>query len=93
MDALEKANMIRADRKALKQGLKDRTVSILDIIEDPPEYALTMKLTDLLLAVPGLGAGKVMRAVDRLRISQCKTLGGLTYDQRDRVTTYLIWRD
>jgi uncharacterized protein (DUF58 family) len=91
MDALEKANEIRQARKALKRDVRMRVVNLLDVIEDPPEYALTMRLETLLMAVPGTGCVKVQRLFKRTGISTSKTLGGLTFRQRDLVTEYLIW--
>jgi hypothetical protein len=90
-EALIKANIVRQSRKALKREIRDGDVNVLDIIDDPPAYALTMKLNDLLMAVPGTGCVKVHRLLARTGISASKTLGGLTYRQRDLVTKYLIW--
>jgi RNA-binding protein YlmH len=91
LDALERANMIRQSRKALKHEVRSGAVNVLDIVEDPPSYALTMRLEDLLMAVPGTGCVKVKRLFKRTQISPSKTLGGLTYRQRDLVAEYLIW--
>ena len=90
-DALEKANVIRQARKALKRDVRSGAVNVLDILEDPPEYALTMRLETLLMALPGTGCVKVKRLFKRTGISASKTLGGLTFRQRDLVTEYLIW--
>jgi hypothetical protein len=90
--ALLKANDYRSRRATLKRDLKAGRVNVLDIIEDPPEYAETMKLFDLLLAVPKYGRVKVNKILGRCRISPSKSLGGMSERQRGEVVAHLIWR-
>ena len=82
MDALKRANDIRVRRAKLKKDLKDGRVKIEKILEDPPEYVSTAKVFDMLLAVPKFGRVKAARFLNQCRISQSKTVGGLSDRQR-----------
>ena len=52
------------------------------ILENPPEYVSTAKVFDMLLAVPKFGRVKAARFLNQCRISQSKTVGGLSDRQR-----------
>lgn len=82
MDALKRANEIRFARAQLKRDLKARRRNVLDILLEPPDWAATMKIFDLLLAVPKFGRVKVDKHLKDCRISVAKTIGGLTDRQR-----------
>ncbi len=82
MEALKRANDIRVRRAQLKKDLKDGRVSIEKILNDPPEYVETAKVFDMLMAVPKLGRVKAARFLNQCRISQSKTVGGLSERQR-----------
>ena len=82
MEALNRANQIRVRRAQLKRELKQGQVSIDAILADPPEYVLTAKVYDMLVAVPRLGRVKVGRLLTQCRISPAKTVGGLSERQR-----------
>ena len=82
MEALKRANDIRVKRAKLKKDLKDGQVSIEAIIRDPPEYVSTAKVFDMLMAVPKFGRVKAARFLNQCRISQSKTVGGLSERQR-----------
>ena len=82
MEALRRANDIRVRRARLKKDLKDGTVQIEEILSDPPEYVSTAKVFDILMAVPKFGRVKAGRFLNQCRISQAKTVGGLSERQR-----------
>ncbi len=82
MDALRRANDIRVKRAQLKKDLKDGRVQIEEILRDPPEYVETAKVFDILMAVPKFGRVKATRLLNQCRISQSKTVGGLSERQR-----------
>ena len=90
--ALQEANRIRTRRAQLKRDLKAGRANVLDVLEQPPEWVETMKVFDLLLAVPKLGRVKVGKALQRTRISPSKSVGGLTERQRAEIVAHLIWR-
>jgi hypothetical protein len=82
MDALKRANDIRVRRAQLKKDLKDGHASIEQILLDPPDYVSTAKVFDMLMAVPKFGRVKAARLLNQCRISQSKTVGGLSERQR-----------
>ena len=82
MDALQRANDIRVRRAKLKKDLKLGRVMIEEILQDPPEYVQTAKVFDMLMAVPKFGRVKAARFLNQCRISQSKTVGGLSDRQR-----------
>jgi S13-like H2TH domain len=73
MEALQRANHIRVRRAQLKKDL---------ILLDPPDWVSTAKVFDMLMAVPKFGRVKAARLLNQCRISQSKTVGGLSERQR-----------
>jgi hypothetical protein len=82
MDALRRANEIRVRRAQLKKDLKNGSVRIEEILRSPPTYVETAKVFDMLMAVPKFGRVKAARFLNQCRISQSKTVGGLSDRQR-----------
>jgi hypothetical protein len=82
MEALKRANDIRVKRAKLKKDLKDGRVRIESILRSPPDYVETAKVFDILMAVPKFGRVKAARFLNQARISQAKTVGGLSERQR-----------
>jgi hypothetical protein len=89
LDALKRANDIRTRRARLKRDLKAGRVQIQALLLDPPEYVLTAKVFDLLLAVPKYGRVKANRILTQCRISPSKTIGGLSERQRSELVSHL----
>ena len=89
MDALRRANDIRTARAKLKKDLKAGKASIHALLLDPPEYVLTAKVFDMLLAVPKYGRVKTNRILNQCRISPSKTIGGLSERQRAELVSQL----
>lgn len=82
MEALQRANEIRSHRAQLKRDLKSGRTSIVQLLDAPPEYLLTAKVFDMIVAVPKFGRVKANRVLQQCRISPSKTIGGLTDRQR-----------
>jgi hypothetical protein len=82
MDALRRANEIRVRRAQLKKDLKNGHAQIEQILRNPPAYVETAKVFDMLMAVPKFGRVKAARFLNQCRISQSKTVGGLSERQR-----------
>jgi hypothetical protein len=82
MEALRRANDIRSARAQMKRDLKAGKMKIQTLLRDPPEYVLTAKVFDMLLAVPKYGRVKTNRILNQCRISPSKTIGGLSERQR-----------
>jgi len=89
MEALKRANDIRTARAKLKKDLKAGRATIHTILLDPPEYLLTAKVFDMLLAVPKYGRVKTNRILNQCRISPSKTIGGLSERQRTELISLL----
>ena len=89
MAALERANGIRSARAQLKRDLKAGRKSIIDLLSSPPDYVLTAKVFDMLLAVPKYGRVKANRVLNQCRISPAKTIGGLSERQRAELVSRL----
>ena len=88
LDALGKTNAVRSRRAALKGDLKKGIVSINEILAAPPEYLLTAKVADLLMAAPKCGKVKSGKILEQCRISPSKTVGGLSERQRTELLAY-----
>jgi hypothetical protein len=73
MDALANANVIRVRRARLKRDLKARRASVCDVLADPPAWVETMKVFDLLLAVPKIGRTKANKTLQGCVISPSKS--------------------
>jgi hypothetical protein len=82
MRALQRANEIRSNRAQLKRDLKAGKVKIEKLLLDPPEYVLSAKAFDMILAVPKYGRVKANKILNVCRISPSKTIGGLSERQR-----------
>jgi len=79
----ELTNIARTRRAQLKRDLKYGRASFRTVVLDPPDFAETAKVFDLLLAVPNYRRAKVQRLMTKCRISPSKTIGGLSQRQRD----------
>ncbi len=89
MDALARANGVRSRRAELKNDLKKGKVSMAGILSSPPEFILTAKVVDLLMAAPKCGRVKSAKIMEQCRISPSKTVGGLSdRQQRDLLTFF-----
>ena len=86
---LEEVATLRQTLDARYDDLKAGRVQIQVLLLDPPEYLLTAKVFDLLLAVPKYGRVKVNRILTQCRISPSKTIGGLSQRQRHELVSYL----
>lgn len=82
MEALKRANGVRSARAQLKRDLKAGRTSIHDLLASPPDYVLTAKVFDMLLAVPKYGRVKANRVLKQCKVSPAKTIGGLSERQR-----------
>ncbi len=78
MRALRRANEIRSARAQLKRDLKAGKAKIETLLLDPPEYVLSAKAFDMILAVPKYGRVKANKILTQCRISPSKTIGGLS---------------
>ena len=88
LDALGRANEVRSRRATLKNDLKHGAASIRDVLAAPPDFLLTAKVADLLMAAPKCGRVKSAKILEQCRISPSKTIGGLSERQRSELLAY-----
>jgi hypothetical protein len=89
MRALRRANEIRSKRAQLKRDLKGGKVKIEALLRDPPDYVMSAKAFDMILAVPKYGRVKANKILSQCRISPSKTIGGLSERQRGELVSQL----
>jgi hypothetical protein len=88
MEALNEANRIRTRRAQLKKDLRSGRANINVLLLSPPDYILSAKVSDMLLAVPKYGHVKVNKILAQCRISPSKTIGGLSQRQRAELVSH-----
>lgn len=76
------ANDVRIRRANLKKELKAGRAGVIDLLLDPPDYLKTMKIAELLRAVPRWGEKRVNRLLVLSRISPSRSLEALSDRQR-----------
>ena len=69
--------------------LRAGTVMVLLLLRDPPDYVLSAKAFDMILAVPKYGRVKANKILTQCRISPSKTIGGLSARQRGELVAQL----
>lgn len=89
MEALERANDIRTRRARLKRAMKTGSQEAAPVIAEPDSTLETMKVFDVLLAIPKVGRVKANKILGSARVSPSKTLGGLSERQRREVLALL----
>lgn len=82
LGALAQANEVRRGRAQLKRDLASGSLTLVQVLSDPPVFARTAKLRVLLLACPKVGPAKAERVLSRCRIGPAKTIAGLSERQR-----------
>ena len=84
--ALGAANKRRSAKAELKTRLRRRTVSLGEILEDPPEEIVRQMTWEVLLWAPGMGRTKLRtlnaRAMRDGHVNLAAPLGALTVRQR-----------
>ncbi|QTV80849.1 guanylate kinase (plasmid) [Microbacterium sp. NIBRBAC000506063] len=91
--ASARAVAARRARASLKRDLSMRVVTPQTVLArafaEPSSAAGTMRVTDFLMALPAIGAGKRDRVLEELGISPVKRLGGLGSRQRTELRAWL----
>lgn len=91
MRALDRANKVRLERAALKRDVKAGRKTVAQVLESPPECALNMTITDLLLAQPRWGRTRIVKLLRDVPVSEMKMVGQMT--RRQRKATVLLLTD
>jgi hypothetical protein len=90
--SLAVANQTRAARAVLKYELATGRARIEDVLTDPPACAATAQVSDLLLAIRGLGPKRATRALARCQIPYAQTAASLSERQRAALIALLADR-
>lgn len=93
MDALAKANVIRSYRKERKGEIASGRLRVTDVLLDVAPEMETMRVVDLLLAVPKVGRVKAQTMLRREGVSPSKTISGLSTRQRHALVLALARYD
>ncbi|WP_124054852.1 integration host factor, actinobacterial type [Arcanobacterium ihumii] len=77
--ALEKAAVVRQKRAELKKNLKDGSVKLSDVIDKAKsdDIAGKLKVSALLMSMPGIGQAKAKAIMDQIGISESRRVAGL----------------
>lgn len=83
-DALARALASRQERARVRQALRDRTISPLDVIRGAEENPLwaSFRVVWLLESVPGIGPARAERIMEHLAIARSRRIQGLGERQR-----------
>lgn len=92
LDALTKANGVRAERAALKKRIKAGRADSAQVLTNVPAYAETMRVFDLLMAHPYIGRVKANRICRMLNIRPSIYLHKLSKVTRDQLIDYIAQR-
>jgi hypothetical protein len=92
MQGLARANEIRERRAQLKKDLKAGRVLLAGALLSKEDWLQTMRVGEILLAVPGVGQKKVARAMSGCLLNHSVRLGTLTAERRRELLKALIER-
>lgn len=93
MQALQLATWTRSKRADFKRDLKGGRQFARAALAAPPSWMDTMKVYDLLLAMPRVGRVKVLKWLKLTGVSPSKTVGGLSPRQREALVDLLVTRE
>jgi len=79
---------IRGKRSALKANLRSGKTNLAWVLRSNKAYAQTMKLRDILLAVPAIGPAKAERILRMHSLSPSIRLEGVSMKRREQM---LVW--
>jgi hypothetical protein len=90
-EALAKAAAARQKRAAVKQALKDGSLTLADLLAAAGSDAAVggLKVSAALTALPGLGKVKAGRLMERLGIAESRRLRGLGAKQKEALLAAL----
>jgi hypothetical protein len=89
MQALQRANAVRLARAELKRRVADGGVSAADVILESPWEADSMTVSDLLMSQRRWGSTRCRRFLQRVPMSEHKTIGSMTDRQRSALAHQL----
>jgi hypothetical protein len=87
--ALRIANAVRRARAELKRQIAQGSVSVLEVLRDPPSAADRCSVKELLMSQRHWGRSKTKRLLAHTEISEAKLVGDLTARQRQLLAAQL----
>jgi hypothetical protein len=79
----------RSKREYPEEGPPSGKADLAPLIVNPPEFAASAEVVDLLLSLPKIGQVKAHQILSHARIAPTKTLGGITDRQRGELLTLI----
>jgi S13-like protein len=86
---LDKGNAIRIARAELKVELKEGARTLSEVLRADEDFIQTMKLADLLRAVPAMGRVKAQRVLNGCRLSLSATVQIVTPSRREQLIAFV----
>lgn len=87
--SLDWANEVRRHRAGLKLDLRNGHTTLAAILREDDPRIQTMRIRDLLLAVPALGATKVRIALRANQMTQHTKIGAVRRNRREDLIRWL----
>jgi hypothetical protein len=92
LSALVRANEVRCHRARVKAALARGDADVVPLLAGEDPLLSSMRVGELLMAVPGLGQVRVRDMLMRAHVSASRPLGGLTDRERGELLARLAAR-
>lgn len=80
--ALERANEVRLARADLKRRIAEGGMSVVEVLQAPPDEASTWEIGELLVSQRRWGSTRCRKFLAQHQINETKPIGALTERQR-----------
>lgn len=87
--ALRRANEIRTGRAQLKREIKAGRVDVRSLLINPPDLIESMRIIDMLLAMPKTGRVKATKLLSRVPCTQSREIGRMTERERLKLASLI----
>jgi hypothetical protein len=89
LEALERANRIRLHRAAIKRDLKAGRLTVPELMQSAPPEMARMTMGELLRSQRRWGRARARKFLNRVAISEARTMEHMTPRQRELVAAEL----
>jgi hypothetical protein len=79
---LERANEVRLARAELKRRIAEGESSVAEVLQDPPDEAISWAIAELLMSQRRWGSSRCRKFLSKHQIVETKPVGALTERQR-----------
>lgn len=90
--ALEKADRVRSRRGRIKRLIAEGRITLADVFAADKQHLDTMKVRDLLRAVPGMGEARIKLALRSNRIGELAELQDVSFRRRAELVVWIEQR-